>query len=682
MGGKKFHGTYPEAMKAISPTVTEELFKPEDNDPKTAIGRDLPQANFVISAKKKRTDFEGAWRDKAKDQVNYVQGDMSGGSISMHFGQLLSQLANKNLLEKWGLSNLGDEPYRCLTSVEKGGFLVNVSFAYCDDEGNYCGFSLETLTNNPNYWEVAIIRKTTDLRENREVTILLNLGKQDVSEDIFKSSEKMGPIQEELKTALNSAVMVELLSPLFKEQGFINTDACVQLQRQISVKRYLDTRLNRLLEILQQAQKKVGHEHENTELINELGNKIASEQESAEKNLFQYLESLDEDSIKLELAGFYKRVQGLKNVENIVERSAKVDLDQKDFLSEGEKEFLNRSLFEVIINPQLSFTDKYIDSMKLADSPLGRQLVQIKQTVTEDSRKNLLYQLALDLHQLDRLDSFYEIFCNESDEFLKSFHLTLSTLKDEKTLNASLTAMNYLLSLNLQNQNTRELAYSLAFKDTPEANQFRETLSYFEKNKNKIDEDMQRNIIETLCLIQNNFSENKEKKPRKNIFQLFNNTNTEEDKNQAFKLRKSIRLIEESCHNIRTRLQKEAPSSNKLSQFIAEEQKYRQQLYTLAFDAITTKMRPQKFAERIKASSKEMLEVVDEDRHPWCRGALFALANLLGSCLLMIPNIVKGVTSKISGAKALFFYSTTQSGKEIRELNNDLTDTLSTRVIK
>ncbi|WP_131782277.1 hypothetical protein [Legionella gresilensis] len=1017
MGGKKFHGTYSQAIEAISPIVDPVLFQPKELNPVKAIETDLPRDHFVVSSRKKRIDFESAWREGALNRKDYVQGDMTADSIGL-FRELLFQEAVaviNSKQRKLKLSRMEDEPEKY---TQDSGFKVNFSFAYCDDEGNYCGFRLTTSEVDPNYWEVTVIRKATEPRESRDVTILLNLGEQDVNENILKTQGEMGPIQEELKTALNSVQVYQLLSPLFKEDGFINTEACRRLKEQVYVKNYLDMRLNKLLKILQEAQRKVNNL--NGELISELANEIETEQNTAEQDLSYFLASLNETAVNLKLESFYNRVQGLRNVESIVERNTPVYLNDEDFLSEREIEFRNSPFFEVILN--LSFTDKNIASMRVESSSLRGQLIQITQTNAENSRKKILAQLTFDLHQLDLLDSSYEIFCNESDEFLKFFHRILSTnsnseellkewlsptnssqlgvlrlisevknsdklftdilnsgkldqiriifshyfdhpdrlkinkshiaplinvilkrpdihfpklipcfeflhkisgtsvntdkltdfllanLEDKKTLEEtayalirinesnigaakneamalilaeagndlrailnqanceliirddvpaeqtlrkgatykyiltrdklfyfdsskdenklqeivlqcaqleklrtqfidrgnlvplsrkdlekiteiaghphqgylayftelaiylkeigrldlyetlkeepklvvafnqlykdpsnqvshesvrhflkgflqnvtldqvvnqcksvvenkrlkallacrivpptddkiyqllsdtsySSKAMDYLLSLNLQNPKARELAYKLASLDnSSEATNFRLMLEDLEKNKDKFKESVQKNIIETLCLTQIALKERSGEDNTKDIFALFN---SKEAKNGRFQ--EAIYLIENKCHDIRTRLNTKDTKKQKITSFIGQEQKYRQNLYTLAFDAVTKKMRPSKFAERIKESSKEMLKVVDEDRHPWCRNALFALANLLGSCLLMIPNIVKGVTSKISGAKALFFYSTTQSGKDIRELHNDLTDTLSKKVIR
>lgn len=212
-------------------------------------------------------------------------------------------------------------------------------------------------------------------------------------------------------------------------------------------------------------------------------------------------------------------------------------------------------------------------------------------------------------------------------------------------------AMDALLTLNLKN----ETVYKWAFIDTTSADKFRKVLISISKDQT-IDERVKPQMIQTLCLLQ---------MEKRDAFGLFLK-NDEASK----KFQQAIIRIENNCDKIKTRLLNEAPE--KAEEFIAADQAYRKGLYEVVHDCLLVgkKVTKEEFEANIEKSSKPMLDVVDQDRHPWLRRALAALVNTL-NILFFATLPVRYLTGK-----SIFYYNT-KSGEAVRDLHDDLKKDLS-----
>lgn len=175
----------------------------------------------------------------------------------------------------------------------------------------------------------------------------------------------------------------------------------------------------------------------------------------------------------------------------------------------------------------------------------------------------------------------------------------------------------------------------------------------FKANKNKLAQ-----IIHTLCLV---------KKEHPDCFKLLLQ---DEEKRKLFL--PAIVAIEDTCFNIKKHLQEEAP--DKAKNFSNVEQNYRKNLYGLVFESAFQEQPIDKkaFSASIKIQSQPMFKAVDADRHPWVRVAVATLVNTLSLIFTLgIANV-----ANYSNSGRVFFFSKTESGAAIRDLHQELEETL------
>jgi hypothetical protein len=220
-------------------------------------------------------------------------------------------------------------------------------------------------------------------------------------------------------------------------------------------------------------------------------------------------------------------------------------------------------------------------------------------------------------------------------------------------------AIDLLLSYNLK----VDSAYKWAFIDTPAAENFRKTLFQLSSDKS-FPPKSQAQIIEALCSLQ--MGDIDQNIIGKDVFSLYLDSGE-----KGIKFRRAISKIERTCIAIKNRWSVETSlEDTKTRSFEAAEQKYRTGLYQVVFDTLNPPnldkvLTKKEFASNIEQVSKPMLDVVDEDKHPWIRGLMAVLLNVLNIICLTLPS------RKITG-RALFL-AHTQSGYALRDLHEDLT---------
>ncbi|STX29575.1 Uncharacterised protein [Legionella beliardensis] len=241
MGGKKFKGNYNQAVNALPKSVPRELFNGDNSAGSDPISIDLHRGGllFVNSNGKTWGDFENAWL--AVDRSSYVQGDIVAQNKCSYFKDLIIDgIINPPSISK-------DPYYRNEQVIDylqlsPKGKHISIAFAYCDDEGNYCGVALETSTADPNYWIASVSRKTTEPRKDHDETILMNFGEEEINEDLLGGSYILGGLlgdgskssissaSDDLREALNSVFIANLLKDIFNEDNSINVEKLAKLQ--------------------------------------------------------------------------------------------------------------------------------------------------------------------------------------------------------------------------------------------------------------------------------------------------------------------------------------------------------------------------------------------------------------------------------------------------------------------
>lgn len=299
---------------------------------------------------------------------------------------------------------------------------------------------------------------------------------------------------------------------------------------------------------------------------------------------------------------------------------------------------------KIILNQsrQLGESDQLISAFnKFAAYPLAMEI--LKQRLAADNFLEQCKEILENKRLIALLDA----------KIYPSFPYQITQLLNPESKQSQ--AMDALLLLDLKNPEARDLAYKWALVDTPSGNNFRKILAAINP---KLKHEIKAQVIETLCLLQ--MSE-------KNGFELLLSNSRERKIFQQ-----SILQIEQSCSQIKTRLLAEAPDKAQL--FIEAEQEYRTKLYKVVYDNLTSEqpVTKQQLTAQIEESSESMLDVVDQDRHPWIRRALWALTNMLNLIFCTVPShLLLGKSS---------FFQHTESGGEIRDLHKSLENTLELKL--
>ncbi|WP_454781519.1 hypothetical protein [Legionella sp. WA2022007384] len=130
------------------------------------------------------------------------------------------------------------------------------------------------------------------------------------------------------------------------------------------------------------------------------------------------------------------------------------------------------------------------------------------------------------------------------------------------------------------------------------------------------------------------------------------------------KFRNAIFKIEETCKQIGSRLSTEAPDG-KAKSFKGAEKEYRKGLYAAVFDSQDKPMSKKDFEARIDNASQKMLSVVDVKQRSWIIAIIETLAEALNIATITgLSRLSKGKT----------FFSRTNSGQEVRNLNESLVE--------
>ncbi|MGQ3888794.1 hypothetical protein ACQUW5_07155 [Legionella sp. CNM-1927-20] len=124
------------------------MFASQDsNAGREVIKVDIPRAGFLdFSAKRTFLDLEQAWEKEGVAAEDYIQGRITGSvfcELMYKIGVMSGKIVPTSLKESGDFfTHLGEDNQ------------VSLSFAYFNDTGKPCGFSLMTSKSDPGYWGI------------------------------------------------------------------------------------------------------------------------------------------------------------------------------------------------------------------------------------------------------------------------------------------------------------------------------------------------------------------------------------------------------------------------------------------------------------------------------------------------------------------------------------------------
>lgn len=144
------HGNFKEMVRYIG--LPDAFYQPAE-DPKGTIEKDLYRQPF-ISRRYTVADFIRHWRQSDTSNA-YVQGNAMGACLTVY--ALTTRLLN----------SMSTQPTTALDTLLQQ--IKHLSFAFVDDEGRDCGFSIAYLEKVPNFFAIAEIKKTRAAPDQRKV---------------------------------------------------------------------------------------------------------------------------------------------------------------------------------------------------------------------------------------------------------------------------------------------------------------------------------------------------------------------------------------------------------------------------------------------------------------------------------------------------------------------------------
>jgi hypothetical protein len=124
--------------------------------------------------------------------------------------------------------------------------------------------------------------------------------------------------------------------------------------------------------------------------------------------------------------------------------------------------------------------------------------------------------------------------------------------------------------------------------------------------------------------------------------------------------------VEEKCKDIHERLRKSSLDKDKVGSWQRADEKYRQTLYSIAYDGITKS--GVDLHIKMKSAEKEILSIVDPEIKSIIHKVLVVIANIIITALTLgFANDLKE-----SATDNYWFFNQSPSGEVIRALNKEV----------
>jgi hypothetical protein len=232
---KKISGNY---IKVLNRSGLPPCFA-EPQDPETRkeqIEKDLPRGAFVDVNGRTFNDLKNTWSDPSA-VASYTQGDMDARVFSVIYDNYIFNIDQQSQSANCSVENLFEKKQ-------------DLSFAYYDDTGTACGFSIvyHNDETNPSLQSIAIIHNTTADPADRVVTCYCAFDLiQDPGDTLDPLTEAQ--VSSDLWHHLNSSSIQRLIQSVLSDSGQINFEKLNTLRNRIKVNHNLDDRDVRKLQL-------------------------------------------------------------------------------------------------------------------------------------------------------------------------------------------------------------------------------------------------------------------------------------------------------------------------------------------------------------------------------------------------------------------------------------------------
>ena len=212
----------------------------------TTIKRDLPRTSLVDYTGKSYEDFANECKKASVYAQHYRQSNLDGSEIlllatarnSDHVSQLqdeIDQLANDTVAQNAKTTEL-DQFYNEWMGIDHQKAL---RFAYRDQTGQLCGFTLMFNDLKPENWSMQIIKNTIAPLELR-TTSVFSQGRHATA---GKSNDiELSELSEEIALALNAPMVNQLVSGLIDADGKASLAIFIELSARLSSGKNIDNR--------------------------------------------------------------------------------------------------------------------------------------------------------------------------------------------------------------------------------------------------------------------------------------------------------------------------------------------------------------------------------------------------------------------------------------------------------
>lgn len=228
---KKVSGSVLEVFNADSnakPFKSDfrEISKPEVNE--AQIKADLARTHLVDFSGKKFSDFEQECDTEDNYSQQFKQDNLEGAGVVDLYQRFINNRRN-------ALKRADDRDEFSINWVQGN---KKLRFAYRDEQSDLCGFGLVFNEKHPESWALQITKKTTAPLEKRTATLFTSGA---LSKSIT-STDKMTNLSDEIKLALGSAKVAQLITGLIDNNGRISSDKFEKLHTRINPFKTIDDR--------------------------------------------------------------------------------------------------------------------------------------------------------------------------------------------------------------------------------------------------------------------------------------------------------------------------------------------------------------------------------------------------------------------------------------------------------
>lgn len=217
---KKLFGSETEVVKKLK--ISSETRRTQD--PYNVMHKDIPRT-FIIDNEL----YNSLSRAPREEIINseYRQGNLDAGRVS----NVLYTNYTLSFCDEEGMINLNEEDSPGLNNG-------NIRFAYYDQDGEPCGFSINYHKRHPDQWVISIVKNTLAPPEERMITIFEHGEIISDKEDSFEQIQE-STLSQQLVSAINSQTIAKLLRGIVGKGAQVNDKISNEVNLCLDFKRSL-----------------------------------------------------------------------------------------------------------------------------------------------------------------------------------------------------------------------------------------------------------------------------------------------------------------------------------------------------------------------------------------------------------------------------------------------------------